>query len=257
MMRSWRVHGAFVEAFRRDFGRHPTLDELAVLRAVGKLAVANERGNRWKHDAVIERLHDLAERHQEALSEIQSWIRAEESPARGRTLADLLAWCALTNVDHLLRETATTKARSSRPQLDAYVRSVPRARRYRDAGKTFKLQVYVVLEIFVLLALAAAIVSTWLPSATMRSVASVSLALTPVAMILHYGSLTLQKPWIVTRRAAEGACVTGLLALIGWMGGSDSLPAWQMGVCVFVVRYWRVGEAEVDRLAHHNATAQG
>ena len=97
MLKWWRIHGAFIEAFRRRHGRYPTLVELDVLRATGKLAVANERCNSGRRDAMIERLHWIAERDGVALSEMRSWILAKESPARGRTLADLLAWALLTD----------------------------------------------------------------------------------------------------------------------------------------------------------------
>lgn len=96
MIRWWRIHGVFVADFRVRFGREPTLPELAVLRTVGKLADANERGHGQRHDRAVERLHQLAERHGAELLTIRSWIAAGESPACGRTLADLLAWCALT-----------------------------------------------------------------------------------------------------------------------------------------------------------------
>ena len=70
--------------------------------------------------------------------------------------------------------------------------------------------------------------------------------LCPLASLLHYASLALTKPWIVLARAAEAVFAAVLILVAEWASGIESLPLWQVGVLVFVVRYRQAGEREIN-----------
>ena len=135
---------------------------------------------------------------------------------------------------------------------DEYVRSTTRARRYRDAGKTFRFGVYMALEIYVLLAIVVGLLAAWLATGWIGSISTAMFLIAPVAIVLHHATLALSKPWILLARIAEAGLATAFVVALEWLLEHD-LPAWELGVCVFVVRYWEVGEREINALAYQNS----
>ena len=143
-------------------------------------------------------------------------------------------------------------------ELVDYTQLTTRARRYRDAGKTFRFGVYVAIETYVVVSVLLGLAAHWFGAGWVASLLGWNMAFAATATVAHYGSLSLTKPWILLARATEAAGV-GLLAwLVAWcVGGTDWTPAWELAVCVFTVRYWQVGEAEISRLAaSQRGTAQ-
>lgn len=135
--------------------------------------------------------------------------------------------------------------------FERYVQLRPRARRYRDAQKTFRFGVYLTLEVCVIFSLGLGLVAFWLEPGWIRSVCFAAFVLAPVAIILHHGTLLLSKPWIVLARLAEGCFAMALVVLAEWLFRVE-LSSWQLGTCVFVARYWEAGEREINKLAYRN-----
>lgn len=136
------------------------------------------------------------------------------------------------------------------PDFETYVKIVPRLQRYRDADKTFRFLVYLSIEKYILVALFLGLIAIWIPSGWVRYSLLATFALTPLAILLHYGSLTLSKPWIMFAKVVEGMFVWGLFVVLEWMMELDLSNLWMAGIYVFVSRYWQAGENELNKKAY-------
>lgn len=135
--------------------------------------------------------------------------------------------------------------------LETYHAQTTRARRYRDAGKTLRFHVYVIIELYVLGSLVAALAaSTLLSDSPLLWAIHANTVVATVAVIVHYGSLSLHKPWILLARCAEAVATALLVLFVEWLIDAEWHASWQLAACVFAFRYWQVSEKEIARLAY-------
>ena len=133
-----------------------------------------------------------------------------------------------------------------------YVAYSSRAQRYRDAQKTFRFRVYVLIETYILTSLAIGLFVASLPTGPLSWLAHANTVMSVAAAIVHYGTLCLHQPWIPLARGFEAGTVACLLLLFQWLNYVQWLPPWHVAACVFALRYWQVGEREITRLGYDN-----
>lgn len=132
-----------------------------------------------------------------------------------------------------------------RETLDEFVARTSRFERYRLAEKSLRFYIYRRMENYVLVSFVVSLVLPWIDDSLAQTLIFGNVWVVAVVGVLHYLSLAISRPWLLSAAVFEAGAV---YALGAWF--LDLPYVGTFSVFVFVLRYWMRGEREVNETAY-------